>query len=150
MAVIVWNLNCGLDSRPWQGVLDTTLCYKVCQWLAAGRWFSLGIPVSPTNKTDHHDITEILLKVALNTITLTHNATMFYLYPPTYNSISATSISWWSDLLVAERTYQFQITDRFNLVRLYRVHLVWAGFELTTLVVIGTDCTGSYKPFTIR
>jgi hypothetical protein len=25
----------------------------------------------PTNKTDHHDITEILLKVALNTITLT-------------------------------------------------------------------------------
>ena len=30
-----------------------------------GRWFS---PVSPTNKTDHHDITEILLKVAFNTI----------------------------------------------------------------------------------
>jgi hypothetical protein len=29
---------------------------------------------------------------------------------------------------------------------LYRVHLSWAGFELTTLVVIGTDCIGSYKP----
>jgi hypothetical protein len=28
-------------------------------------------PVSSTNKTDWHDITEILLKVALNTITLT-------------------------------------------------------------------------------
>jgi hypothetical protein len=27
--------------------------------------------VSSTNKTDHHDITEILLKVVLNTITLT-------------------------------------------------------------------------------
>jgi hypothetical protein len=27
---------------------------------------------SATNKTDHHDITEILLKVALNTITLIH------------------------------------------------------------------------------
>jgi hypothetical protein len=27
-----------------------------------------------TNKTDHHDITEILLKVALNTITLTHDS----------------------------------------------------------------------------
>ena len=26
---------------------------------------------------------------------------------------------------------------------LYRVHLVWARFELTTLVLIGTDCTGS-------
>ena len=28
-------------------------------------------PVSSTNKTDHHDITGILLKVALDTITLT-------------------------------------------------------------------------------
>jgi hypothetical protein len=27
----------------------------------------------------------------------------------------------------------------------YRVHLAWAGFELTTSVVMGTDCTGSYK-----
>ena len=36
-------------------------------------WFSLGNPVSSTNQTDRHDITEfeILLKVALNTITLT-------------------------------------------------------------------------------
>ena len=33
-----------------------------------GRWFSLGTPVSSTNKTDRHGITEILLKVALNTI----------------------------------------------------------------------------------
>jgi hypothetical protein len=30
--------------------------------------FSLGTPVSSTNKTDLQDITEILLKVALNTI----------------------------------------------------------------------------------
>ena len=34
----------------------------------AGQWFSLGTPVSLTNKTDHHDITEILMKVALSTI----------------------------------------------------------------------------------
>ena len=45
----------------------TTLCNKVCQWLATGRWFSPGTPVSFTNKTDYHEITEILLKVALNT-----------------------------------------------------------------------------------
>jgi hypothetical protein len=25
------------------------------------------------------------------------------------------------------------------------LHLTWVGFELTTLVVIGTDCIGSYK-----
>ena len=38
-----------------------TLCDKVCQWIAAGRWFS---PVSSTKKTDRYDIAEILLKVA--------------------------------------------------------------------------------------
>jgi len=47
----------------------TTLCDKVCQWLATGRWFS---PVSSTNTTDRHDITEILLKVTLNTIKQTN------------------------------------------------------------------------------
>jgi hypothetical protein len=31
-----------------------------------GRWFSPGTPVSPNNKTDRYDITEILLKLALN------------------------------------------------------------------------------------
>jgi hypothetical protein len=36
-------------------------------------WFSPGTSVSFTNKTDRHDITEILLKVALNTITITLN-----------------------------------------------------------------------------
>ena len=38
------------------GVLDTILCGKVCQWLVTGQWFSLGTPVSFTNKTDRHDI----------------------------------------------------------------------------------------------
>jgi hypothetical protein len=36
--------------------------------LTAGWWLSPGTPVSSTNTTDRHDITEILLKVALNTI----------------------------------------------------------------------------------
>ena len=37
---------------------------KVYQLLAHGWWFS---PASSTTKTGHHDIAEILLKVALNT-----------------------------------------------------------------------------------
>ena len=40
---------------------------KVYQLLAHGQWFSPGIPASSTTKTGHHDIAEILLKVALNT-----------------------------------------------------------------------------------
>ena len=51
--------------------LDPTLCDKVCKWLATGRWFSPDTPVSSINKTDRQDIAEILLKVALNTMTLT-------------------------------------------------------------------------------
>jgi len=47
-----------------------SLCDKVRQWLAAGRWFSPGTPVSCTNKTDRHDMIKILLKVALKTLTL--------------------------------------------------------------------------------
>jgi len=40
---------------------------KVYQLLAHGRWFSPGTPASSTNKTGRHDITEIVLKVMLNT-----------------------------------------------------------------------------------
>jgi hypothetical protein len=54
-----------------RGVLETTLCDKVCQGLATGRWFSQGTPDSSTNKTDCYDITKILLKVAFNPITIT-------------------------------------------------------------------------------
>ena len=54
-----------------RGVLDTTLCDSVFQRLATGRWYSPDTIVSSTNKTDHHNITEILLKVALITIALT-------------------------------------------------------------------------------
>ena len=52
----------------------TALCDKVCQWLSTGRWFSPGPPVSPTNRTDSHDITEILLKVVLNSIKQTNKS----------------------------------------------------------------------------
>jgi hypothetical protein len=62
--------HCEFEFRSLRGVLDTTLCDEVCQWLATNQWFSPGTPVSSTNKTDHHDIAEILLKVALNTINL--------------------------------------------------------------------------------
>jgi hypothetical protein len=37
---------------------------------ATGWWYFLGTPVSSINKTDRHDITVILLKLALSTINL--------------------------------------------------------------------------------
>jgi len=43
----------------------------VMLWQVSG--FFLFMPVSPINKTDCHNITEILLKVALNTTIQHHN-----------------------------------------------------------------------------
>jgi hypothetical protein len=81
--------------HPIQFQLYNTIQHYVIKFVSdmrhAGWWFSLGTPVSSTNKTDRYDITEILLKVALN------------------------------------------ITSQY------------AGFELTTLVVLSTDCTDSCK-----
>jgi hypothetical protein len=45
-----------------------------------GRWFSPSTPTSSTNKNDRHDITEILLKVALNTINQPYHLTIIYNY----------------------------------------------------------------------
>ena len=58
----------GLNPAHVEVSTHATLCDKVSQRLATGLWLSLGTPVSSTNKTDHHDITEILLKVVLNPI----------------------------------------------------------------------------------
>jgi hypothetical protein len=38
-----------------------------------------------------------------------------------------------------------QVTDKLHYILLYRVHLTFAGFKLTMLVVIGTDWMGSYR-----
>ena len=45
------------------------------------QWFSPGTPVSSTNKTDRHNITEILLKVALITIKQTNKTYFSILHP---------------------------------------------------------------------
>ena len=60
------------------------ICVKIYNYILLGNhWFyhclllpsenSQGTPVSSTNKTNHHDVSEILLKVALSTTTLTLN-----------------------------------------------------------------------------
>jgi len=50
---------------------------KVYQLVAHGRWFSPGTPASSTTKSGHHDIAEILLKVALNTKIQIQNSNSF-------------------------------------------------------------------------
>jgi hypothetical protein len=65
--VVGFTTNCAI-SATWRGVIDTTLCDKSLS-VTFGRLvvFSRHCGFFHLNKTDHHDITEILLKVALNT-----------------------------------------------------------------------------------
>jgi hypothetical protein len=147
-----------------------------------------GTLVSFTNKTYHHDITEILLKVVLYTITLT-----LYQYLKKKSIVTSLSserfihyssgewesngVSWhfqqyfsyimvvssgeWESNGVSFQQYfsyimvvsfigggntnLSQVTDNLYHIMLDQVHFAWTGFKLTTLVVIGTDCIGSYK-----
>ena len=62
-------------------------------------------------------------------------------FSATFNNISA--LSWRSVLLVGVPG-ETRIPAASHIL-LYRVHLAWAGFELSTLVVIFTDCIGSCK-----
>ena len=45
-----------VGSRPALLITKKGALNKVYQFLAHGRWFSLGTPASSTTKTGHHDI----------------------------------------------------------------------------------------------
>jgi hypothetical protein len=69
-----------------------------------GRWFLPGTPVSYTNKTDHHDIIEKVLKVALNILINPHphiwsTYWLWMVYVSIYLYVTLTEYKFYSTLI---------------------------------------------------
>jgi hypothetical protein len=97
----IYNYLCNRCLAPpmlwvWHSLTtrNTILCDKVCQW------FSPGPPISSINKTNRHDITEILLKVALNTIKPNQAILWLYIVKDIQNNFA---------LAVIQINYYFEI-----------------------------------------
>ena len=67
----LYNIMWSSLSVTWDRSVVFSIQHYVIKFVSdVGWWLSL---VSSTNKTDHYDVTEILLKVGLNTITQPQN-----------------------------------------------------------------------------
>jgi hypothetical protein len=101
---------------------------KAYQLFAHGRWFSPGSSASSTNKTDHHDITEILLKVAWNTITITqilffghckvNSIYKFIPHAPVYKMVCVLLCLW-------RLLQKHVVRTKFDIYVFIQVHCVW-------------------------
>ena len=93
----------------------TALYDKVFLWLATARWFSPGPTVCSTNKTDHHDITEILLKRSVSYWDRSYQIASIisrYKFDNSSTRCSASTLLW---LIVPNNIYHIEVQVRQQL-----------------------------------
>ena len=84
------QLKLWVRTRLKRGILDTS--ETVWHLLATGWWFSPGIPVSSTNKTDRQNIAEILLKVEKDSKKIKYSISLIFVFWPTLFKTNNASI----------------------------------------------------------
>ena len=90
-----------VSSNPAQLVSDLRPFYGFL-------WFSLGTLVFSTNKIDHHDIAEVLLKVLLSTIILT---------------LTANTLRGWATTTSPKNHYKSEMHNALVLIRVSKIHV---------------------------
>jgi hypothetical protein len=102
----------------------TALYDKVFLWLATARWFSPGPTVCSTNKTDHHDITEILLKRSVSYWDRSYQIASIISRYKFDNSSTRCSVSTLLWLIVPNNIYHIEAQVRQQLNAMFGVYLI--------------------------